>query len=205
MTILASVIDSRLAFRLLLAVPAIIMFGRHLAGGGGLGFLLQASGEWAARFLVLTLAVTPLRLLMKQAGLGPRWPMWLFKRRRDIGMAAFLYAALHLGTYIYRQSNINVILFDLPYTEYLLGWLALAGLLVLALTSNDLAVHRLGLWWKRLQRLVYLTALLVFLHWTWIKLDNTAAYLHFAPLLILEGFRLWYDFARPAGVRHSHE
>lgn len=194
-------IDSRVAFRLLLAVPAIVMLGRYLAGGSGLGFMLQASGEWAARFLVLTLAVTPLRLLMKQAGLGPNWPMWLFKRRRDTGTAAFLYAALHLGTYIYRQSNINVILFDLPYTEYLLGWIAFAGMLALALTSNDQAVHWLGLWWKRLQRLVYLTALAVFLHWVSIRLDNTAAYLHFAPLALLEVFRLWYWFARPGQLR----
>ena len=198
---LRDAIENRWSFRLLLALPAAVMLGRFATVGGGLGHLIESSGEWAARFLILTLAVTPLRLLMKQAGLRPHWPMWLFKRRRDLGVAAFLYAALHLGTYVYRQSNIQVILYDLGYREYLAGWVAFAGLLALVLISNDLSVHTLGLWWKRLQRFVYVAALAVFLHWIWIKLDNLPAYVHFAPLVLLEAFRLWYGFARPSHHR----
>ncbi len=48
------------SFRLLLAIPAIVMLSRLAMTGGGLGHVLQASGEWAARLLIVTLAVTPI-------------------------------------------------------------------------------------------------------------------------------------------------
>jgi sulfoxide reductase heme-binding subunit YedZ len=200
--VLKEIIASRLAFRLFLALPAFAMLVRYAVSDHSLAHLLEASGEWAVRMLVLTLAVTPLRLIMKHAGLGPSWPMWLFKRRRDLGVATFLYAALHLGVYLVRQGNINVILYALPYKEYLAGWIGFATLFVLMITSNDASVHRLGTWWKWLQRLAYVSALAIALHWFWIRLDHTALYLHALPLILLEAYRLWYNFARPSGVRH---
>ncbi len=185
------------SFRLLLAIPAIVMLSRLAMTGGGLGHVLQASGEWAARLLIVTLAVTPIRMIFK----GRHWPMWLFKRRRDLGLAAFLYALLHLAIYVVRQSNMHVVLYDLQYKEYFAGWLALAIMLLLTLISNDRMLHGLGLWWKRLQRLAYLAALAAFLHWIWMKLDDTPAIVHFVPLVLLEAWRLWYRFARP-GAHH---
>lgn len=194
---LRSLINSRLAFRLLIVIPAIVMLSQYALYGGGLGQVLQSSGEWAARMLVLTLAVTPLRMLFK----GRHWPMWLFKRRRDLGIAAFLYALLHLGSYVARQSSLNVILYDMTFTEYLPGWLGFAAMAILFVTSNDWALHRLSTAWKKIQRLIYAAAVLVFLHWLWIKLDNVPAYAHFVPLAALETFRLWYNFARPSRRR----
>ncbi|WP_373505208.1 sulfite oxidase heme-binding subunit YedZ [Aestuariivirga sp.] len=199
---LRTLIDSRWAFRCLLAIPALGMFFQYFIIHASLGHVLEASGEWAVRMLVVTLAVTPLRLLMKQSGMGPHWPMWLFKRRRDLGLAAFLYAALHLSVYVVRQSNINVILYEMQFVEYIMGWLALAAMLVLTLISNDRAVHALGLWWKTAQRLAYVAAVTAALHWFWIKLDHTPVYVHFLPLVLLEAYRLWYNFARPAGTKH---
>jgi sulfoxide reductase heme-binding subunit YedZ len=199
---LPGLIASRLAFRLLLAIPAMVMIGRYAVGDHSLAHLLDASGEWAARMLIVTLAVSPVRLLIKQLGLGPHWPMWLFKRRRDLGVATFLYASLHLGTYLVRQNNIHVILYDLPYKEYLAGWAGFALLAVLMLTSNDTSVHTLGTWWKTLQRLSYIAALAVVLHWFWIRLDHMALYAHVLPLVLLEAYRVWYNFARPAGMKH---
>ena len=199
---LRTLIDSRWAFRCLLAIPALGMFFQYFVIHASLGHILEASGEWAVRMLVVTLAVTPVRLLMKQSGMGPHWPMWLFKRRRDLGLAAFLYAALHLGVYVVRQSNINVILYEMQFVEYIMGWLALAAMLVLTLISNDRAVHALGLWWKTAQRLAYVAAVAAALHWFWIKLDHMPVYVHFLPLVLLEAYRLWYNFARPAGVKH---
>lgn len=194
---LRSLINSRLAFRLLIAIPAIVMLSQYVLSGGGLGQVLQSSGEWAARMLVLTLAVTPLRMLFK----GRHWPLWLFKRRRDLGVAAFLYALLHLGSYVARQSSLNVILYDMSFIEYLPGWLGFAAMAILFVTSNDWALHRLGTAWKKIQRLVYAAAVLAFLHWLWIRLDNVPAYAHFVPLAALETFRLWYNFARPSRRR----
>lgn len=192
--------ESHAAFRLLLAVPAALMLWQFFFGPRSWGLLLDSSGEWAMRMLVATLAVSPVRLLMKQAGLGPHWPMWL--RRRDLGVAAFLYAALHLATYLIRQSNLNVVFFDMQYREYLMGWIAFATLLALAVTSNDRAVHGLGRWWKPLQRLAYVSVIAAALHWFWIRLDHTEVWLHVLPLAALEAYRIWYNFARPAGMRH---
>jgi sulfoxide reductase heme-binding subunit YedZ len=200
--VLRTLIDSRWAFRGLIAIPALGMFFQYFAIHASLGHLLEASGEWAVRMLILTLAVTPVRLMMKQAGMGPHWPMWLFKRRRDLGLAAFLYATLHLGIYVVRQNNIHVILYEMQFVEYIMGWVALAAMLVLTLTSNDRAVHALGLWWKTVQRLAYVAAIAAALHWFWIKLDHTTVYVHFVPLVLLEAYRLWYNFARPAGLKH---
>ena len=57
------------------------------------------------------------------------------------------------------QLGLNVVLFDMQFREFMLGWLAFATLFALALTSNDASVHRLGRWWKPLQRLAYVSAL----------------------------------------------
>lgn len=198
---LGRLIDSHWAFRTILALPAIGMLLQFLRLHSW-GLLLDQSGEWAVRMLIATLAVSPVRLVMKQLQFGPSWPMWLFKRRRDLGMACFLYAALHLAVYLVRQSNLNVVLFDMRYIEYTLGWIGFATLLALAITSNDASVHRLGTWWKPLQRLVYLSAIAIFLHWYMIRLDHRGLWLHLAPLIVLEGYRVMYNFARPSGVRH---
>jgi sulfoxide reductase heme-binding subunit YedZ len=200
--VLRSLIESHAAFRLLLAFPALFMLWQFFFGAGSWGLLMGQSGEWAARLLIATLAVTPIRLMMKQAGLGPHWPMWLFQRRRDLGLAAFLYAALHLGTYLLRQPNLHVVLFDMQYIEYTTGWIAFVTMLALALTSNDRAVHAMGRWWKALQRLAYVSAAAAALHWMWIRLDDTAMWLHVIPLAVLETYRLWHNFARPSGARH---
>lgn len=191
-----------LALRLIWAIPLAVMVLRLAAAGGGTGQLLQASGDWAARFLILTLAITPLRLLLKHVERSQPLSMALFKARRDVGLAALVYAALHVGTYAVRQGNLHVILFDLPYKEYLAGWTAFVTMLALGATSSGAAVHGLGRWWKRLQRLVYVSAIAAYLHWLWIRLDHTAAIVHFLPLVVLEAYRIWHNFARPAGHQH---
>ena len=198
---LRRLIESHWAFRALLALPSLIMLVQFIRLRSW-GLLLDQSGEWALRMLILTLAVSPLRLVMKQLHMGPHWPSWLLKRRRELGLATFLYAALHLAAYLARESNLHVVLFDMKYLEFALGWAGFALLLVLALTSNDASVHRLGTWWKPLQRVVYLAAIAAFLHWYLIRLDHAALWLHLAPLAVLEGYRVLHNFARPAGAKH---
>jgi sulfoxide reductase heme-binding subunit YedZ len=199
---LKKLVESHLLFRLLLAVPAAVMLWQFFFRFHSWGLLLDESGEWAVRMLIVTLAVTPLRLVLKQVHSGPYWPAWLLKRRRDLGLATFLYAALHVGTYLVRQANIHVVLFDMQHIEYTLGWIAFVTLLALALTSNDASVHKLGTWWKPLQRIVYVSAIAALLHWYMIRLDHRGLWLHVLPLMVLEGYRLLYNFARPSGVKH---
>jgi sulfoxide reductase heme-binding subunit YedZ len=198
------VFNSPWVFRLFLALPAIAMLTRFGMTVGGIGQLLQASGEWAARLLIVTLAVTPIRIVFHQFGLRQDVPMWLFQRRRDLGLAAFLYALLHLAVYVARQSSPHVILYEMQFIEYLMGWLAMAAMLITAVISNDWSLRHLGATWKVLQRLVYVAALAVFLHWLWIKLDDIPVLLHFMPLAALEAFRLCYNFSRPS-ARHRQE
>ena len=198
---LRRLIESHWVFRALLALPALILLAQFIRLRSW-GLVLDQSGEWALRMLILTLAVSPLRLVMKQLHMGPHWPSWLLKRRRELGLATFLYAALHLAAYLARESNLHVVMFDMKYLEFALGWAGFALLLVLALTSNDASVHRLGTWWKPLQRVVYLAAIAAFLHWYLIRLDHAALWLHLAPLAVLEGYRVLYNFARPAGMKH---
>lgn len=193
--------DSHWTFRLLLACPALWIAWQFFQLRSW-GLLMEQSGDWAIRFLVLTLAVTPLRLLMRELGFGPHWPMWLLKRRRDLGVAAFLYALAHLLIYLIRQSNLHVVLFDMKYAEYLTGWIAFLLLLVLALTSNDASLHRLGRWWKPLQRLAYVSIMAAALHWAWIRMDHRLLWMTLLPLLALEGYRLFHNFSRPSGLRH---
>jgi methionine sulfoxide reductase heme-binding subunit len=202
MDALRPLINSHWTFRLLIAIPAIVMLTRYFTTIGGVGHLLQSSGEWAARMLILALAVTPIRLMLKNQHWFQPWSMWMLKRRRDLGLAAFLYGLLHLTAYLIRQSSINVILYEMQFIEYILGWAALASMLILAVISNDRAVHVLGTAWKKVQRLAYVAAICVFLHWLWIKLDDVPALVHFAPLAVLEAYRLWYNFARPSGLKH---
>ena len=204
MDVLRPLINSPWAFRLFLALPAIAMLTRFGMTVGGIGQLLSASGEWAARLLIVTLAVTPIRILFHQFGLRQDVPMWLFQRRRDLGLAAFLYALLHLAVYVARQSNLHVILYEMQFIEYIMGWLAMAAMLIIAVISNDWSLHHLGTKWKMLQRLVYVAALAAFLHWLWIKLDDIPVLLHFIPLAALEAYRLWYNFSRPSS-RHPRE
>ena len=199
---LRRLIDSHVSFWVLLLLPALIILGQFFFHQHSWGLLIDQSGEWAVRMLILTLAVSPARLVMKQLRMGPHWPAWLLKRRRDLGLATFLYASLHLGSYLVRQSNIHVVLFDLQYIEYATGWIAFATLLALALTSNDASVHRLGTWWKPLQRLVYLSMVAAFVHWYLIRLDHRGLWLHLLPLAVLEGYRLFHNYTRPSGVRH---
>jgi len=199
--VLGRLIDSHWAFRLLLALPAIAMF-IQFAQLDSWSLLIAQSGEWSVRMLILTLAVSPLRIVMKQLHVSPHWSMWLLKRRRELGMATFLYAALHLAAYLIRQSNYHVVLFDLKQIEYATAWISFVTLLALAITSNDASVHWLGRWWKPLQRVVYVSAIAAFLHWYLVRQDHGGLWLHLAPLVVLEGYRILYNFRHPAGMRH---
>ncbi|KZM51335.1 ferric reductase [Labrenzia sp. OB1] len=119
---------------------------------------LHESGTWAVRFLLLTLAVTPLRRIFhwnKVVGL-----------RRMVGVSVLAYALLHLGLYAASEHwNLSKVVSEIFIRVYLLvGFSALAGLALLGATSFDSAVRRLGRNWNRLHLLVYPIALLALFH-----------------------------------------
>jgi sulfoxide reductase heme-binding subunit YedZ len=116
-------------------------------------------GIWALRFLILGLAITPLRRLG-----GPS----LIPYRRAIGLLAFVYAALHLTVYLWLDQGFDMaaILGDIAKRPYITaGMLAFLILVPLAITSNNAMISRLGASaWRKLNRWVYLAAALGALH-----------------------------------------
>lgn len=185
--------ESRTVLWALLAAPSALMLFQFLQGPGRLGPVLQGSGEWSVRFLVLALAATPIRMIFR----GQRWPMWLLARRGDIGMAAFLYACLHLAVYIYREGYIANVTADLVLTPILMGWAAFLAMAVPFFTSGRAMARRLGRAWKPLQRLAYAAAVFAFVHWLQIRVTDTPAYVHLVPLAVLEAYRLIWRIMRP--------
>ena len=152
--------------------------------------LVHPTGEWSARLLILCLMITPLTILFR----GRRWPRWLMKQRRYIGVAAFGYAALHAIFYLVDKGTIGGAVAELARTYIWLGWLAFVVFVPLAITSTDGWVRRLGRNWKLLQRSVYAAAVLTLLHWAALHgwTGWGPASLNFGPLIALEAYRLWW-------------
>lgn len=121
--------------------------------------LERALGLWALRFLIVALAITPLRRLG-----GPN----LVRYRRAVGLLAFYYAALHVSVYVLLDKGLDVvsIVADILKRPYItMGMLAFVILVPLAATSNGRMIRWLGgPRWQRLHRLVYVAALAAAAH-----------------------------------------
>lgn len=121
--------------------------------------LTRSTGEWTLRFLLLTLAMTPLRRLT-----GAAWPL---RFRRMLGLYTFFYVCVHLLTYLWLDHFFDweEIIVDIVKRPYItLGMLAFTLLLPLAFTSNKKMMKRLGQRWKSLHKLIYIIAILGVLH-----------------------------------------
>ncbi|WP_320363105.1 protein-methionine-sulfoxide reductase heme-binding subunit MsrQ [Aquabacterium sp.] len=145
------------------AVPAVALLVGALTDGLGANpaqTLIQETGEWALRWLWLTLLVTPLR---EMASLPA-----LLRYRRTLGVTAFVYAVLHLLSYAWLDKGwvINDIVADVFKRNFILvGMLTFLVMLPLALTSFNAAIRALGgRKWQLLHKLVYAVSLLGLLH-----------------------------------------
>jgi sulfoxide reductase heme-binding subunit YedZ len=147
-------------------------------GTNPLDRLVKDMGLWSCVFLLLALAVTPLRRLCVRACVradlswGRRLSDWnpLVQARRPLGVACFGYALLHAWCYWWFDAgaDLGALVGDLAEKRYLwVGAAALALLAPLAFTSTDHAMRRLGRRWKQLHRLVYPIAVLALLHVWW--------------------------------------
>lgn len=183
-----AILNSRPLLWLVLALPGVWMLYRWAVTPDeyGYGHIIGDSGDWAAWLLMATLAVTPIRLLFRRQP----WATWLMRRRRDLGVASFAYAAGHTVIYLTRKAQLDIILNELATPYILMGWLALALFIPLAITSNDASMRRMKRGWKRLHRLVYPAAILVFLHWVLSAFIPTTAYINIAILAVIELVRI---------------
>ncbi|MDA7423935.1 protein-methionine-sulfoxide reductase heme-binding subunit MsrQ [Thalassococcus lentus] len=183
-----SIWDHPFTFWALLSIPAIPMI-MGLASGDAktIHELLHPSGEFAARFMIITMMITPLTMLLK----GWRGPRWLMKRRRYLGVAAFGYAALHTVLYLIDEGAVAFTGGELSKLYIWTGWIAFLIFVPLAVTSTDGWVRKLGPAWKSLQRWVYAAAVLTLVHWAalhdWGGIGP--AMVHFLPLTLLEIYR----------------
>ena len=173
---------------LVLALPGLWMIWRWWVTPDlyGYGHVIGDSGEWAAWLLMATLAVTPIRLLLRRNALV----QWLVRYRRDLGVASFGYAALHTVVYLWRKGDLPIIWGEASTPYILAGWLALGLFVPLAITSNDASMRRLKRSWKRLHRLAYPAAVLVFVHWALSAFDPITAYINIAILAVIEIVRI---------------
>lgn len=150
-------------------------------------FITRATGDWTLRFLLATLAITPLRKLTG-------WN-WLLRLRRMLGLYVFFYALVHLSSYVAFDHVFDVgeILGDIVKRPFItVGFTALLLLTPLALTSTDAMVRRLGAKrWLALHRLTYVIAPLGVLHFWWmVKRDLTEPVIYAAVLALLLGYRV---------------
>jgi methionine sulfoxide reductase heme-binding subunit len=157
------------------------------------------TGIWALRFLLLTLAVTPLRRLTG-------WNR-LIQYRRMLGLFAFFYAALHvLGYLAFDQLFLlDRVLADVVERPFIAaGMVAFAAMIPLAVTSTQGWIRRLGRRWALLHRLVYVSAAAACLHFAWkVKVVIGEPVYYAAILGLLLAARLLIRLRRARGVQRQ--
>ena len=151
--------------------------------------LTHETGEWALRFLLITLCITPLRRLTHIH--------WLVKLRRMLGLYAFFYALLHFITYIWFDQffDLKEILIDIPKRPFItIGFVSFILLLLLAITSTNAMQRRLKKKWLTLHKLVYVIPMLVIIHFIWsLKADYSAPMIYSFIFLVLMLSRAIHD------------
>lgn len=181
------------ALFVLCALPFLsLVFAAFGIGGATLGAnavekIQDTFGQWGLRFIVITLAVTPLRDWFNMP--------WLVQLRRMLGLYAFFYVLMHFLTWLLLDQGLywSGIVEDIGKRPFItIGFTALLMLIPLAVTSTNKMMRRLGRRWKSLHRLVYLIGLLAVWHYYWqVKADTTEPLIYLAIVLVLLGWRAW--------------
>ena len=167
------------------------------AATGGLGVnpvedITHRTGDWALRFLLATLAVTPLRRLAGWHG--------LVRFRRTLGLFAFFYAGLHFSTYLVFDHFFDLasIVDDIAERKYVTaGFVGFVLMIPLAVTSTQGWIRRLGRRWTALHRLVYASAAAGVVHFLWlVKVDIGEPLVYAVILAVLLAVRMAFALRR---------
>jgi sulfoxide reductase heme-binding subunit YedZ len=176
--------------RLVCLVPfSLLLFGiyRNSLGPDPADALATATGEWALRFLLLSLSITPIRKVFGWSDIAPL--------RRTFGLFALFYATAHFLVYIvfllqFRWSEIFEDVIERPYIT--VGFVAFCILLLLGITSPKWVVKRLGRKWKLLHTAVYPASILAIIHLFWILRTDVAEAAFYAMILLpILGYRVF--------------
>ena len=181
-------------------------------GANPIEAITHFTGDCTLIFLLITLAISPLRRITRQ--------FWLIRFRRMLGLYAFFYGSLHLMTWVWLDKffEVHEMLADIAKRKFITaGMTAFALMIPLALTSTQWSIRKLGgKRWQALHRLIYVSAIVAVIHYIWlVKADLKKPLEYAAVLAILLGYRVgaWF-YARPknsapvraevgAGIRQS--
>ncbi|RWX75710.1 protein-methionine-sulfoxide reductase heme-binding subunit MsrQ [Neorhizobium lilium] len=161
----------------------------YQASTGGLGFnpvkeFEHVIGIWALRFIIATLAITPLRDLATI-----NWVRY----RRALGLIAFYYVLIHFAVYLLLdlQLNFGAVGSDIVRRPYItIGFGCLLMLIPLAVTSNNWSIRKLGHGWIKLHKLIYLIAAGGALHYVLaVKSVTLVPFIHVALIALLLAYR----------------
>jgi len=195
------VLLKRIIFAAALIPAAALIVGafRGTLTANPIDYITDRTGDWALRFLMITLCVTPLRRI---TGWNP-----LIQLRRMLGLFSFFYATLHFLTWsvldwFFDVRSMADDIFMRPFIT--LGMATFLMLLSLAVTSTKASVRRLGKKWTQLHRLIYVASITALTHfWLVGKVLLTEVSYWAVALTALLGFRVWWTLrtrlrARPA-------
>lgn len=159
----------------------------HNLGANPIEVITHSTGDWILIFLLVTLAITPLRKLTGQ--------LWLIRFRRMFGLFAFFYASLHFLTYIWLDKffDVHEMLADVAKRRFITaGFTGFVFLIPLAITSTSGWIRRLGgRRWNLLHRLIYVSAAAGVIHYLWlVKADIRKPLQYAAVLALLLGYRI---------------
>ena len=156
-------------------------------GANPIEAITHSTGDWTLIFLLLTLAITPLRKITRR--------LWLIQFRRMFGLFAYFYACLHFLTYIWLDQGFDVHsmakdVYKRPFIT--MGFTAFVLLAPLAVTSTRKMIQRLGgRRWQWLHRLIYVSAAAAIVHFTWaMKKDHHRPIEYGIVLAVLLGYRV---------------
>jgi methionine sulfoxide reductase heme-binding subunit len=154
--------------------------GFHNAlGANPIETITHTTGDWTLRFLLITLAITPLRKITRQ--------YWLIQYRRMVGLFAFFYGFLHLMTYVWLDKffDVHEMLKDIAKRRFITaGMTAFVLMIPLALTSTKWAIRKLGgKRWQMLHRLIYFGTAAGVIHYIWLVKADLKKPLEYAAIL----------------------
>ena len=159
-------------------------------GANPIEFVEHSTGTWALVALLVTLAMTPIRLLTGQ--------VWQIQLRRLLGLFMFFYACLHIITYVWLDFAFiwqDITKDIVKHPRILVGFAAFILTIPLAATSNSYMIKRLKTNWKKLHQSVYLIAIFVVLHYLLlVKKDVTEPLYYAVALVILLGIRVYFKY-----------
>lgn len=154
-------------------------------------FIQHFTGDWTIRLIVITLAITPMRKLLRRPD--------LIRFRRMAGLFAFFYGGLHFLSYLWLDKlfDFHEMLKDVGKRPFItVGFAAFLSMLPLAVTSTKAAIRRLGgKRWQALHRLIYFTGIAAVVHYYWLVKSDVRKPLFYAALvgaLLLFRVAAWF-------------